>query len=61
MRKFLKKLSVTGLVPTEKPIGLKSYRSSQDDNCSGGWGDCSDCGKDCKSDCNCECPTDCSG
>jgi len=59
MGEFLKRINVTGITPSERPVGLKSHHSSGD-NCST-FGDCSDCGSDCKSDCNCECPTDCSG
>lgn len=53
-------VSLTGIKSNRRPTGYKIRMSNSNDckdNCDG-FGDCPDCGDDCKTDCNCECKTE---
>jgi len=44
-------IMVTGINPGKKPTGFyldvsQGYNECENDNCGGGFGDCSDCGAD---------------
>ena len=54
----LPEMFVTGVKAEQIPTGFRvrassNYNECENDNCGGGFGDCSDCGDDCKDDCAC--------